>query len=46
MNPGNFREALIEVESDEMEGADILMVSRSLASAKVVERGFLSRNMS
>jgi hypothetical protein len=30
MNPGNYREALIEVNADESEGADILMVSHSL----------------
>ena len=26
MNPGNYREALIETRADEREGADILMV--------------------
>jgi hypothetical protein len=30
MNPGNYREALIEVNADESEGADILMVSHLL----------------
>lgn len=27
MNPGNYREALIETREDESEGADILLVS-------------------
>ena len=29
MNPGNYREALIETSADESEGADILMVRQA-----------------
>ncbi|GAQ80029.1 delta-aminolevulinic acid dehydratase [Klebsormidium nitens] len=36
MNPGNFREALIEVESDEVEGADILMVKPAMPYLDVI----------
>lgn len=31
MNPANYREALIETREDEAEGADILLVSMTMA---------------
>lgn len=31
MNPANYREALIETHEDEAEGADILLVSMTIA---------------
>lgn len=31
MNPANYREALIETREDEAEGADILLVSMTIA---------------
>lgn len=42
MNPGNYREALIETRADEAEGADILMV-RILCSVPYL---FLSEHLS
>jgi porphobilinogen synthase len=36
MNPGNYREALIEVNADESEGADILMVKPAMPYLDVI----------
>jgi len=37
MNPANIREALIEAELDEMEGADMLMVKPALSYLDVIK---------
>lgn len=49
MNPGNYREALIELEADEAEGADILMVTAlhmNLESFALVKGGLRFERLS
>lgn len=36
MNPGNYREALIETREDESEGADILLVKPGLPYLDII----------
>ena len=43
MNPGNYREALLEIRSDEREGADILMVRISSSPLLLLFLGLDSR---